>query len=183
MLLDDVYKKIVSFLNKNGYNYLVIGGIAVGVLGEARFTEDVDLCLFIKKKDVLDFLKKAHEEGFSFNKERIKAQMKIAGVFQISIEDFHIDFIIASTDFEKTALTRRSLITLHSVSGYFPTPEDMIIFKVIPNRPGDIIDAEGIVIRHKGKLDEKYLISWAQKLSDEAENMRIYNEVKRLLNL
>ncbi|MEW6007330.1 MAG: hypothetical protein AB1595_04145 [bacterium] len=44
-------------------------------------------------------------------------------------------------------------------------------------------DMENIAIRHKGRLDEKYLISWAQTLSDEAEDMRIYNEIKRLLEL
>jgi hypothetical protein len=32
-----------------------------------------------------------------------------------------------------------------------------------------------------GKLDKKYLLKWAMKLSEQAEDLRIYNEVKKLL--
>ncbi len=45
----------------------------------------------------------------------------------------------------------------------------------------DLLDAERIVMRHKEKLDIGYLQSWARKLSDQAEDMRIWNELKTLL--
>ena len=38
--LEDVFKKIVTFLNKGKYKYFVIGGIAAGTLGEPRMTAD-----------------------------------------------------------------------------------------------------------------------------------------------
>ena len=43
------------------------------------------------------------------------------------------------------------------------------------------IDAEGIALRHKGKLDRKYLEFWTQKLSDEAEDITIWNRLMKLL--
>jgi hypothetical protein len=42
ILLEDVYKKVVTFLNGEKYKYLIIGGIAAGTLGEPRITADVD---------------------------------------------------------------------------------------------------------------------------------------------
>ena len=44
-------------------------------------------------------------------------------------------------------------------------------------------DIERIIERYYGRLDIKYIINWAQKLSDEAQDMRMYNELKRLLDV
>jgi len=44
-----------------------------------------------------------------------------------------------------------------------------------------LADIENIAIRHKNKLDKKYLLDWAMKLADEAQDMRIYEDIKKLL--
>ncbi len=183
ILLEDVFKKVVSFLNKEKFDYLIIGGIAVGVLGEPRVTGDVDVDILLGKDKVSEFLEKAEKFGFKVNKKRCLETANIVNVFKINYGDFHIDFIIASIDFEKEAFKRRKTKRLYGLNAFFPTPEDLILLKIIPGRPQDLIDVEKVIIRHKRKLDLKYLETWAQKLSDEAEDMRIYNEVKRLLTL
>jgi len=43
VLLEEVYKKVVTFLNAEKYKYLIIGGIAAGTLGEPRVTGDEDM--------------------------------------------------------------------------------------------------------------------------------------------
>jgi hypothetical protein len=53
--------------------------------------------------------------------------------------------------------------------------------KIIPGREKDLLDAKGIVIRHRGKLDTKYLKNWAMKLSDEAQDMKIWKVLNDLL--
>jgi len=52
--------------------------------------------------------------------------------------------------------------------------------KLIPGCERDILDAKTIFERNRGKLDMKYLENWAQKLSDEAESLRIWNTFKKL---
>lgn len=180
--LDKLYRKVIGFLNREKVNYIVIGGVAAGTLGEPRVTGDVDIDLSISKKDMADFLSKAKKAGFQFDKNVCKERAKRTGTFQIKYKEFHLDFIIASTDLEREAFKRKKVIRLYNIKAYFPTPEDLILLKVISGRPLDIIDAEKVAIRWSGKLDSKYLESWAQELSDEAENLRIYNEVTRLLN-
>ena len=44
-----------------------------------------------------------------------------------------------------------------------------------------LTDAKGIIIRHKGKLNTQYLKTWAMKLSDEAQDMRIWQALNNLL--
>ena len=181
--LQEVFKKTISFLDKQEFDYLVIGGIASSVLGYPRMTGDVDICIFIKKSLVRDFLQRARKEGFTFNEKEMLKKTKETGTFQILLGEFHVDFLILSTDFEKTALSRKQRVNIYGIDAPLPTPEDLILFKIIPARHIDLADAENIAKRHSIKLDKIYLEKWAMKLSDEAEDMRIYNEVKRLLKL
>jgi predicted nucleotidyltransferase len=181
ILLEEVYKKVVTLLNRRKYKYLIIGGIAAGTLGEPRVTGDVDVDIVLAEEDVVHFLDKAERDGFKVSKKKCINTAKQTGTFQINYGVFHIDFIISSTDFEKEAFERRKIIKLYGIKAFFPTPEDLILLKIIPGRKQDLLDADKVVLRHKEKLDINYLRSWARKLCDEAEDMRIWNELNRLL--
>ena len=183
ILLEEVYKKIVNFLKKEKYEYMVIGGIAAGILGEPRLTADVDIDILLDKDQITDFLKKVKKAGFKFNAERCRRTTVTTGTFQINYGDFHIDFIIASTEFEKEAFQRHKVVRLYNTEGFFPTPEDMILLKIIPARPQDLLDAERIVTRYRNRLDTRYLENWAKRLSDEAQDLRIFNELQKLLEV
>ena len=181
ILLEDVYKKVVTFLNGGKYKYLIIGGIAAGTLGEPRITADVDVDIIIDKESIPDFLDKAVTAGFKVLKEKCLISTERTGVFQINLEDFHVDFIIASTDLETTAFERAKTIKLYGLKAFFPSPEDLILLKIIPGRDKDLLDAKAVVLRHTGKLDTRYLKTWAKRLCDEAEDMRIWTVLNNLL--
>jgi len=181
ILLEDVYKKVVTFLNKGKYKYLIIGGIAAGTIGEPRITADVDIDIIISREDVSIFLDKAKEAGFKVIKEKCLDSFERTGIFQINYEDFHIDFIIASTELETKAFERAKTLKLYGIKAFFPTPEDLILLKIIPGRDRDLLDAKSIVLRHKGKLNTRYLKTWATKLCDEAQDMKIWNDLNKLL--
>jgi len=183
ILLESVYKKVVNFLKKEKYNYMVIGGIAAGVMGEPRVTGDVDIDILLGKDEITDFLNKAKKAGFKFDAKACKTRVRATGTFQIHYGDYHIDFIIASTEFEKEAFNRKQEIRLYNIKAFFPTPEDLILLKIIPGRQQDLLDIQRIAMRHKNKLDTKYLEDWAKELSDEAEDARIVNELHKLLGV
>ena len=179
--LEDVFKRIVTFLNKGKYKYFVIGGIAAGTLGEPRMTGDIDVDILINEEEVGVFLDKAEEAGFLFSKVLCIESIRRTGVFQIRYGDYHIDFLLASTALETMAFERRIEIKVYGTKGFFPTPEDLILLKLVPGRAKDIADVESLIARHGDKLDKEYLKTWAMKLCDEAEDMRIWTVLKKLL--
>ncbi|HAH20062.1 MAG: hypothetical protein A2Y00_09165 [Omnitrophica WOR_2 bacterium GWF2_43_52] len=183
VLLEDVYKKVVTFLNREKFEYIIIGGIAAGILGEPRLTGDVDVDIVLKKDSIGEFLSKARKEGFNVDERKSLVRGKTTGVFQIRYGDFHVDFIIASIDLEREAIKRKKVVRLYRVKAFFPTPEDFILLKIVPARPQDIADIEKVVMRNKGILDVKYLEIWGKRLSDEAQDMRMYNDLKKLLDV
>ena len=179
--LEYIYKKVIGFLKQNKYEYIVIGGIAAGILGEPRFTADVDIDILLNKGQIGEFLNKARKAGFKFDAKTCKKRIKESGTLQVNCGDFHIDFIIASTAFEKEAFERKQELSLYGIKAFFPTSEDLILLKVIPGRFQDLSDIEKIIMRQKEKLDLKYLKNWAEQLSDEAQDARIINEVQKFL--
>lgn len=183
ILLEEVFKKVVLFLNQEKLGYIIIGGVAAGVLGEPRMTGDVDVDILLEKDHIGEFLSKAKKDGFKIDEKKCLERARQIGVFQIGYGDFHIDFIIASIELEREAIKRGKIVRLYGLKAFFPTPEDFILLKIVPGRPQDILDVERVISRHKDKLDKKYLLGWAQRLSDEAEDTRIYGELKRLLAL
>jgi hypothetical protein len=181
--LPQTFREVVSLLQKEKYNYLVIGGIASGILGNPRMTQDVDISLCIKSSEVKDFLKKTKGYGFDVEEKEMLQRARETGTFKILKSGFHIDFIIPSTKFEREALKRKQRLKVYGIDAWFPTPEDLILFKIVPARHIDMADIEGIIARYPEGLDKNYLMNWAQRLSDEAQDMRIYNTLKKLLKI
>mgnify|MGYP001064617002 CR=1 FL=1 len=178
----EIFCKIISLLEKKNIDYLLIGGVAVGVWGKPRVTEDIDLIVFISKREKGKIIREGRLSGFKLKKET-RPQFPEGSIFKLCYGIYHVDFIIASTELERSALERKVRVKIFGKYTFVPSKEDLLLLKIIPGRPIDISDAENIAQRHKSKLDEKYLLGWARKLSDEAEDMRIYNEIKRLLKL
>jgi len=179
--LDQFVVKTLKYLNQFKAPYFIIGGLAAAILGEPRFTHDIDIDIVMDPEVLPDFLERAQTQGFQVDIKTAQSDAQSQGAFRIAGGRFHADFIVASTELEKEAIQRRRLRTLYGVRTYFPTAEDLILLKVIPGRPQDLLDAERVARRHHPRLDMDYLSRWAKILSDQAEDLRIYNTVDRLL--
>lgn len=179
--LDVLLKKVVALIKKENLDYFVIGGLAAGFLGEPRMTQDIDLILFIDKGDLHKFLNSAKAAGFKFAEKFVLGEAETRGAFKLAFGELWVDFIIASTEFEMSALRRKKKTMFLGMQVVFPSEEDFILLKIIAGRDKDILDVKAVIERHKGKLDRKYLEKWAQALSDEAEDLRIWNTLQKLI--
>lgn len=135
----------------------------------------------MKENEIPGFLEKAKKAGFKFSAGECKKRIKATGTFQIKCGEFHVDFIIASIKLEEEAIKRRKTIRLYKIKAFFPTPEDLILLKLVPGRLQDLLDAQKIIERHRKNLDVKYLLGWARRLSEAAEDARVVNELHKLL--
>jgi len=139
----DLFCQVISFLEKAKIDYLLIGGVAVGVWGKPRITEDIDFIIFISRKEIKRITKEADKLGLEF-KEVPHPQFPKTFVYRISKGIYHADFIAASTEFEKTALQRKVKVKIYDKDVFVPTKEDLLLLKIIPGRGIDIFvfDAE-----------------------------------------
>lgn len=175
--------KTIYFLEEQKIDYFLLGGLAVASLGEPRFTFDLDLDVFLSKNEVPSFLEKAKKVHFRFKKKGVLETVETFGTFRCFFQSLQVDFILASTELEKSALKRRKKMPLFGKKVWFPSPEDLLLLKIIPGRAKDLMDAESIVLRQGRNLDTAYLKNWVQKISDEAENYRVLHTLQKLLKL
>lgn len=77
---------------------------------------------------------------------------------------------------------RAKRLRLFRRTAMFPSPEDLLLLKVLAGRPKDLLDAEGILTRHRGRVDLKYLKGTAQRMADELQDAGIWQWLHRLLH-
>lgn len=175
--------KIVTFFETENVPYFVLGGLAVGVMGDARFTYDIDMTVLLKEDDAAILLKRLKKASFQFDPKEAMLSIEHFGSFRFFYKKVQIDVILASTKLEEEAMKRKKKISFLGQPVFFCSPEDLILFKLIAGRQKDISDAESIAIRHKNKLNKVYLKKWAKNLFKESQSPRVLDELTRILLL
>ena len=176
-----LFHQIVKLLETLRFPYLIVGGMATGILGEPRLTHDVDAIVDFQSSDIERILQKARESGFLFNDPGIRKDIQEKGAFRLQYQKSWADLIVASTELEQSAFKRARRVKVLDVEANFPSPEDFILFKLIPGRPKDLLDVESVILRQRNKLDQVYLDQWAKRISDDMEDLRLFNTLKKLL--
>jgi hypothetical protein len=73
------------------------------------------------------------------------------------------DIFLVENAHQKEAMRRRRINTVENQLLWLVSPEDLIIFKLIANRPRDLADILDVLFT-QGELDWNYIESWAEKL-------------------
>jgi hypothetical protein len=174
-------QRAFDFLEAAGVRHLVIGGVAVGVVGEARTTGDVDVVGYLTNEEAVALIAKASAAGFDVRPEVERERLRETGTLRFRHGPFQLDVILASLPFEDAADARAVTKRLFGRLVRFPTPEDLIIFKVLAGREKDVLDAVGIARRHLPSLDRRYIEKTIQGICDLAEDTASWRRLESVL--
>jgi predicted nucleotidyltransferase len=73
-----------------------------------------------------------------------------------------VDFIFSFTEYEQQAIGRARKVLMDNVEINFASPEDVIIHKCFAQRPRDLEDIRGILLK-KPELDVEYMKKWLKE--------------------
>ncbi|MDA0253802.1 MAG: hypothetical protein O3C39_05360 [Planctomycetota bacterium] len=178
---DDFCRFAFTFLENRGTPYLVIGGLAVVAVGEPRTTADADAIVFVSTAEAKELILDAADTGFDLQVEIELARLAATGTMRLRRGRFQIDLITASLPFEETALARATRYELFGMPLPFPSPEDLILLKVLAGRDKDMLDAAGVARRHGDRLDVAYLHRTLRPICELAEDMGPWIRLERIL--
>ena len=101
-------QNLISCFNQRG---VVIGGIAASVLGNARYTEDLDAMFLLSTQDIPRFLEEAKQEGIEPRVENAAAFAKESRVLLLRhvITNTEIDVSLGILPFEEEVIERSSI--------------------------------------------------------------------------
>jgi hypothetical protein len=177
-------RQLQTLCEQQGWRSCLIGGLAVQRWGQPRVTLDVDLSLltgFGREDEFIDVLLQSYTPRMGnaaefARRKRVLLLQTSAGV--------GIDVSFAALPFEELVIRRASDysyppgITLRTCS-----LEDLVVLKLFASRPIDIHDAEGVIIRHKKKLNWKYIEEQLRPLVELKEEPEILDTLARLRKL
>lgn len=182
MELEKGLLEIVSFLEGAATPYMIIGGFANLVWGVPRTTQDVDITVQVAEEDLPDFVREIGK-GFSILPTAPEEFVKETRVLPVQTSNgIRIDLIFAGLPYEETALRRARQVEVQGVGVRICSPEDLIIHKILSERPRDREDVEGIFRQQGSNLDFVYLDRIVQELGkalSRSEMVDFYRARKR----
>ena len=177
----NLLKKIAFQLTKSNIPYMIIGGQAVLLYGEPRFTRDIDITLGVgtdeshKIKQIITNLnltvKVKNYKRFAEKTMVIPALDKKTGI--------GVDFVFSYTGYERQAIKKAKDVKFGKTNIKIASLEDVIIHKIIAGRPRDIEDVRVILIKNPN-YDSKYINRWLKDF-DIALNKNLKNTFQNIV--
>ncbi len=157
---------------------MVIGGVAVSLLGQPRLTADVDALVLASTDDVPRLIGLARAEGLEPRLPDAEAFARRSRVLLLrhAASGIHVDISLGILPFEVEAVERGQVMQVGPLSIRLPTPEDLIIFKAVAHRPKDLLDIQTVIRRHPN-LDRSHIRRWVLEFAQALEMPELWDDI------
>jgi len=168
--LSKAIEDIIGLFDSLGLRYAIMGGIAVRVYGIPRATYDVDFTAAVSRNTLPDLFQRVQSLGYSVPDPYLQGWLdQVGGMPLVKFRLFlagrqiDVDVFLAESPYQSSLLDRRRRSKLNGIEAWLVSPEDLVLLKLLANRPRDIADV-GDVLFMQGQLDIKYMREWASQV-------------------
>ncbi len=175
-------KSISQLLKEKDIEGIIIGGLAVSLIGRPRYTNDIDLVILNLDDRLSEFLARLKKLGIIPRIEKVEEfALKSRVLLMRHIDSgINIDISMGILPFEINAVARRHVKSFSGLELVLPSPEDLIIFKTMASRQQDIEDIKVLLNRYPD-LDKKYILSYVKEFSEILDREDIYSNIEKLM--
>lgn len=161
---------LVDVLDRSGVPYALGGAIAMNYHREPRSTMDIDINVFLppkQREDVLDQL--GDLMGLDAEaRARLVDAVGRDGQVRALWGSTHVDLFFANTELHESMAERVERRPFGDREAPVLSIEDLLICKVLFDRPKDWVDIEAVAAHDGDQLDVAYLASWLRRaLADD----------------
>lgn len=164
-------RRVAGVLGERGVAHAFIGGLAVNAWAVPTPTYDIDVCASLTPEEVPLLIQRLEKDGFI---PPPSAWLESVGPARFQEFTLHwaygdrlraVDIFLATDPFQQEALVRSRGIELETgFHARVATPEDLVIYKLLANRPKDRAAVERLLILQTG-LDLPYLWKWGRRFN------------------
>ena len=166
-LIPDALKELREFLDSQGWEYCLIGGLAAARWGEARFTHDIDVVVKSGFGCEVEFVKPLLKKFKARYPDAVEFAKANRVVLVTAKNGIGIDISLGGLEFEEHMLAQAQLTKILSgVEFRTARPEDIIVMKSLAGRPIDVKDIEGIIAGQGKSLDVNDIRQWLTELAE-----------------
>ncbi len=168
--VEETLFQTVDLLDDLQLPYAVMGGLAIRVYSIPRATQDVDITVAIRPERLESLRDGLFGCGFTIPPVYDSGWLdRVAGMPLFKVErhlDGHavdVDIFVVESDFQKSIVDRRGPAPVGNRTVQLASQEDLILLKLIADRPRDRIDVQDLLFV-LGELDDIYITQWADRL-------------------
>lgn len=157
--LYEAAKELQQFVHRKKWRFCVIGGLAVVRWGEVRATQDVDVSLLVELGDERKYAEALLKKFTSRIPDALEFALQNRVLLLTASNGVSIDVGLASFTYEVEVMDRATPFQFdRGVKLVTASAEDLVILKLLAERPIDLFDIRGILVR-QSTLDWDYLRS------------------------
>ena len=171
MSVRDVFLRITTALDQAGIGYMLTGSFASAHYGAPRSTQDIDLVIEATPPELRAFVEALSGNEYYADLDSALEAHRRQSMFNVIdlATGWKIDLIIRkSRAFSQEEFRRRQRVSLHDVSLFVASAEDVVISKLEWSKLAlsrrQIEDAAAILRVRWDALDRPYLEKWIPKL-------------------
>jgi len=163
--LERSLKQVTAFFEQERIPYMFIGGIANLIWGQPRLTRDLDVTILCRESEIPALVERL-KSSFQLLVRDPLGFIKQTNVLPLTTRDgVRVDVVFARLPYEEHALARATIVKLGKQQFRVCTAEDLVVHKIISERPRDLEDVRHIIVRQRDNLDRDYLDPLVRELS------------------
>lgn len=179
---DEVIRALSTAFDAYGIHGAIIGGVAVGLLAEARFTKDVDALVIFDTRELPGLIECVGRFGFQpmFPTALEFAMSRRVLALRHSASGVRVDILLGCLPFEEELLARASREVHSDFSYLLASPDDLIILKAIAARDQDLADIRAVA-EHNPDIDRGRIRHWVEEYGKLLEEPDLWDRIEPLL--
>ena len=176
--IEGAFRRVVAFLEEEGYRYAIIGGVAVAQWGFPRATNDVDIKVLVPNTDYAG-VRAALLKRFP---ERARVDVpENPFIVAVTVDKVIVDFLLTLPGYEEQIIERAERRDFGGISAWLCSVEDLIIQKVVAGREKDWLDLEALLLEQYGKLDDAFIDGWLEQFAEALDKPEIVAKYRQLV--
>jgi hypothetical protein len=176
--LIDALTNLAEALSGKGIKYTLIGGLAVGIRSQPRFTMDADFLLSIPQVTLPLLLSDLGVRGFAFDEMTTIHEWTQHHMVTLSYHGIRIDWLKPVLPIYQHVLDRSTTEIWLDRPIRIASAEGLILLKLMAFRTQDQLDIENLVAAHRGRLDLDWIrTEWQTIASLHDPRMRRFEEL------
>lgn len=171
----------VALLDDLRLRYMLIGGLAVAQWGEPRATLDVDLTVWVEPDDFETTVGRLAARLALRTNEPLEFARRTRVLPALASNGIPVDLLFAAWPLEQQAIDRAEDRRVAGVKVRVAGLDDLLLLKLISDRPRDLADAAALLRRHRNKANLDWLEGELSALAEAIAEPEKVARFRRLL--
>lgn len=161
-------QNVVRVLTEANLRYALAGGLAYSTLVVPRATMDIDVLILLEDASIQQVFERLVFYFDEFHPQHYPVKFALMQIWRtvgiVRQQQVILDFLLAESDFHRSALNRALTIDFRGTPLHIVTLEDLLLLKRCAHRPHDEADIQTIYHLFEQELDQVYITRWQQRL-------------------